>query len=143
MDISFKNMSLSEFEQQFPTEEHCLSYLANEKWQGGFVCKKCGHTNSCEGRQPYSRRCTKCKHQESATAHTLFHGCKISLPEAFKLSFMVCQNPDISSHEIGRVMEIRQMTCWKFKKKIMECVDGKGQLNILQKVDFHHLEDEE
>jgi hypothetical protein len=143
MDFSFKDMSLSEFEQRFTTVEHCLSYLANEKWQHGFVCKKCGHTNSCEGRQPYSRRCTKCKHQESATAHTLYHGCKIALPEAFKLSFMVCQNPDISSHEIGRVMEIRQMTCWKFKKKITECVDSKGQLNVLQKVDFHHSDDDE
>lgn len=132
----FKQMSIGEFEGQFSSTEDCLAYLAQEKWKDGFVCKKCGHTNSCDGRQPYSRRCTKCKHQESATAHTMFHGCKISLPEAFKLTFMVCQNPDISSHEISRVMEIRQMTCWKFKKKITECVDGDGELNVLHKVDI-------
>lgn len=132
----FKNMSLGDFENKFSSHESCLQYLAIEKWNSGFVCKKCGHTNSCDGKVPYSKRCTRCKHQESATAHTVFHGCKINLPEAFKLTFMVCQRPDISSHEISRVMEIRQMTCWKFKKKIKECLDGKGEINLFQKVDL-------
>lgn len=127
-------MTLNDFTGQFSTEEKCLEYLANEKWKDGFVCRKCGHTNSCDGRQAFSRRCTKCKHQESATAHTVFHGCKISLPEAFQLTFMVCQNPDISTYEISRVMEKRQMTCWKFKKKITECVDAKGDIDILHRV---------
>lgn len=129
-------MDLGDFETQFSDHESCLQYLSSEKWKSGFVCKKCGHTNSCEGRVPYSRRCTKCKHQESATAHTVFHGCKISLPEAFKLTYLVCHRPDISSHEISRVMEIRQMTCWKFKKKIKECMDSRGDVNVFQKVEI-------
>ncbi|NPD45651.1 MULTISPECIES: transposase [unclassified Lentimicrobium] len=134
---TFKNMSHEQFDKHFSTKEACLAYLSEQKWSEGFVCKKCGHTNSCDGRQAYSRRCTKCKTQESATANTAFHGCKISLPEAFKLAFLVCQKPDISSHEISRIMEIRQMTCWKFKKKITECIDGKGELNVFRKVEFN------
>jgi len=129
-------MSLNEFEDQFSSDEQCLAYLANQKWSTGFVCKKCGHTNSCSGRQPYSRRCTKCKHQESATANTAYHGCKIPLPQAFKLTFLVCQNPHISSYEIGRIIDIRQMTCWKFKKKITECINERGDIDVLQKVEI-------
>lgn len=129
-------MSLDDFENHFTSPEVCLAYLAEQKWKDGFVCQKCGHTNSCDGRQPYSRRCTKCKHQESATAHTLFHGCKIPLVDAFKLSFLVCQNPHISSYEIGRVIDTRQMTCWKFKKKITQCIDERGDINVLQKVEI-------
>lgn len=129
-------MTLEEFEKRFSRKDACLEYLAHSKWQNGFVCKKCGHINSCDGRQAFSKRCTKCKTQESATANTAFHGCKISLPEAFKLAFLVCQKPNISSHEISRIMDIRQMTCWKFKKKITECIDAKGDLNIFKKVEI-------
>ena len=134
----FTNMSDKEFEKQFSSTESCLAYLAEQKWKDGFVCKKCGHTNSCDGRKPYTRRCTKCKHQESATANTVFHGCKIPLPEAFKLTYMVCHNPNISSHEISRVFEIRQMTCWSFKKKITECISEKGDFDVLKKVELKH-----
>jgi hypothetical protein len=132
----FKKMSLNDFEEHFSSKEKCLAYLAERKWKDGFVCVKCGHTNSCDGRLPYTRRCTKCKHQESATANTVFHGCKIPLPEAFKLTFMVCQNPNVSSYEIGRTIDIRQMTCWKFKKKITECIDDRGDIDMLQKVEI-------
>ncbi len=132
----FKDMSMVNFEEKFSSSEKCLAYLAEKKWQDGFICKKCGHTNSCEGKSPFTRRCTKCKHQESATANTVFHGCKIPLPDAFKLSFMVCQNPNISSYEIGRVIDLRQMTCWKFKKKITECINEKGDIDMLQKVEI-------
>ncbi len=49
---------------------------------------------------------------------------------------MVCHSPAISTYEISRKIEIRQMTCWKFKKKIMECIDDRGDLDILQKVEI-------
>ncbi|NOR86704.1 MAG: hypothetical protein GQ527_03755 [Bacteroidales bacterium] len=127
---------MKRFEGEFSSNEKCLAYLANQKWSDGFICKKCGHTNSCDGRKPYTRRCTKCKHQESATANTVFHGCKIPLPEAFKLTFLVCHNPHISSHEISRVIDIRQMTCWKFKKKITECIDDRGDIDMMQNVEL-------
>jgi len=132
----FNNISAKEFDEQFSDKEKCLAYLAEQKWKDGFVCQKCGHTNSCEGRLPYTRRCTKCKHQESATANTVFHACKIPLPKAFKLTFLVCQNNKISSYEIGRVIDIRQMTCWKFKKKITECIDHRGDIDMMQKIEI-------
>ncbi|OYT14891.1 MAG: hypothetical protein B7C24_15945 [Bacteroidetes bacterium 4572_77] len=132
----FKDMSISEFDNHFSSEEACLAYLSEQKWQQGFICKKCGHNNSCAGKKAYARRCTKCKHQESATAHTVFHRCKIPLNEAFRLTFLVCQNPNISSHEISRIIDIRQMTCWKFKKKITECINDRGDIDLLKKLEL-------
>ena len=132
----FKNIEIIKFNDIFPSEESCLKFLADEKWKTGFVCRKCGHTNYCKGKKPFSRRCTKCKSEESATAHTVFHRCRIPLTDAFKISFMVCHSPDISTYELSRKIEIRQMTCWKFKKKIIECIDDRGDLDILQKVEL-------
>jgi hypothetical protein len=127
----FANIKQMDFELTFSDDLKCLEVLASEKWKDGFVCRKCGHTNFCQGKTPFSRRCTRCKHDESATAHTIFHRCKIPLSEAFKIAYMVCCKPDISSYDLSRMLEKRQMTCWKFKKKIAECLEKNGQLSLL------------
>jgi hypothetical protein len=129
MFLKFKQI---EFEDQFATDEQCLEFLAGQKWKDGYVCRKCGHTNYCVGKTPFSRRCTRCKHDESATAHTIFHRCKINLSEAFKIAYLVCKSPQISTYDISRKLDKRQMTCWKFKKKITECIEKKGDLDFVQ-----------
>ena len=133
MQNIFKNISIIEFEAHFDSDMKCLAYLANEKWKDGFICRKCGHNNYCKGKKSYSRRCTKCKSEESATAHTIFHKCKFPLAEAFKITYLVCHKPEISSYKISDQLKIRQMTCWKFKKKIMDCIDSRGDINLLDK----------
>ena len=110
------------FDSIFRKDIDCLRFLAQNKWQKGFRCKKCGNTNYCQGKTPFSRRCTRCKHEESASAHTLFHGCKIPLRTAFEIAHLVSTNPEISSYALSQKLGKRQMTCWKFKKKILECI---------------------
>ncbi len=117
--------------QRFPDEEACLKFLAEFKWKEGFVCRKCGHTNYCKGKKPYSRRCTRCKKEESAMANTIFHRCKIPMTKAFEMAFMVCNMPEISSGVISKKLEIRQMTCYTFQKKIQLCLQDKSRVPIL------------
>ena len=133
MKNTFIKLQPIDFKSVFSDDEKCLEYLADEKWQNGFVCRKCGHTNYCRGKTPHSRRCTRCKHDESATAHTIFHRCKIPLTEAFEIAYMVCSTPDISSWDLSRRLEKRQMTCWKFKKKITECIEKHGDITFVEK----------
>ncbi len=118
----FSTIDPKRFTSEFSTEKQCLEFLANEKWDKEFVCKKCGHTNYCKGKTPFSRRCTRCKSDESATAHTPFHGCKIPITVAFQMTYQICHQPDISSYKLAEKHDIRQMTCWKLKKKISECL---------------------
>jgi hypothetical protein len=131
MENIFNVIEPGAISSMFDNEDKCLEFLAGEKWRSGFVCRHCGHSNYCKGKKPFSRRCTRCKREESATAHTIFHGCKIPLTDAFKMAYSVCQSPDISTYNLSRLFDIRQMTCWKFKKKIMECIEKKGQLEII------------
>ncbi len=132
MSQFFKEMDPALWPELLNDETRCLALIASEKWKEGFVCHNCGNTNYCKGRKPYSRRCTRCKHEESATAHTIFHGCRLPLTQAFEMAYMVCFNPDISTYELSRQFETRQMTCWKFKKKIMNCIESKGAFSILE-----------
>ncbi|MFZ4400316.1 MAG: hypothetical protein ACOYO1_09795 [Bacteroidales bacterium] len=120
--FEFSKITINDFASQFATDELCLEFLAKEKWKEAYSCKKCGNSNYCNGKTPYSRRCTKCKHDESATANTMFHHCKIPINEAFKMAYEVCSLPDISIANLSEKLKIRQMTCWKLKKKIMECL---------------------
>jgi len=133
MKSFIKDLGKLQFESFFGSEIKCLKFLASEKWSRGFVCRKCGHTNWCKGRKPFSRRCTRCKTEESATAHTIFHKCKFPLTEAFRITYLVCHNHSISSLKLSEELNLRQMTCWKFKKKIAECIDQRGDIDILEK----------
>jgi hypothetical protein len=47
-----------------------------------------------------------------------------------KIAHTVCSNPDVSSYELSRQLDRRQMTCWKFKKKILECIETQGELKL-------------
>ena len=128
------NAVLQKFKKLYPAEKDCLAVLSEKKWQNGFVCRKCGNTNYCKGKKPFSRRCTKCKAEESVTSNTLFHNCRIPLNEALEITLLNCMFPDISSYELSRSMEKRHMTCYHFQKKIKACFENKKQDYFLKEV---------
>ena len=132
----FEHIDIQEFNRRFSTDEACLKFLADYKWKNGFQCKKCGHTNYCKGKTPYARRCTRCKAEESATANTMFHRCRIDLPAAFKITYLVCNNPRISTYELSEEINLRHMTCWRFKSRIMECIENNSSFTKFQKAEF-------
>lgn len=123
----FEGIEESEIMNLYSTEEECLKHIANLKWKDGFVCRSCGNKNYCIATKPYSRRCTRCKKTESATAHTIFHACKIDLPKAFRIAYNVCFQPQITASHLSDVFETRHMTCLKFKKRILECKSLQNQ----------------
>lgn len=130
LDGLFKKIETFDFDKLVTDEMSVYELIANEKWKDGYTCRHCGHDNYCKGKSPFSRRCTRCKREESAIAHTVFHRCKIDLREAFRMAYMVCHSPGISTYEISRQIDIRQMTCWKFKKKIMECLEDQKRMAV-------------
>lgn len=116
------------FNSSFSSQDECLEILAHAKWASGFVCRHCGNERFCLGRTPFSRRCTRCKRDESATSHTIFHHCRMDLPKAFEIAYMVCRSPAVPASEISEVLETRHMTCLNFKKRILECLQSDGRL---------------
>ncbi len=118
-----KELSPDQLEELFRNDEKCLEFLADLKSGSGFICRKCGNTNYCSGKTPYSRRCTKCKTEESATTGTIFHNCKFPVSKAFYIAYNVCKGKEkLSSYEFARRLSLRQMTCWNFKTKIQNAL---------------------
>lgn len=116
------------FRETFSTQDECLEILAKAKWSDGFICRNCGNERYCLGRTPFSRRCTRCKRDESASAHTIFHHCRIDLPRAFEIAYMVCGSTGMPASEISQVLATRHMTCLNFKKRILQCLQSDGRL---------------
>jgi len=127
--VMFKTVNFDEFSSIYPDDEACLRYLADLKWKSGYLCRKCKNDTYSEGRSAYSRRCTKCGYEESATAFTIFHRNRLPLTKAFYMVFLVSTyKKGISSEELSRKLELRQKTCWTFKQKIAQAInDSSGK----------------
>ena len=140
-------MNSIKFHNRFRSDDDCYQYLAAIKWPDDqFVCKRCGNTSYCKGKRPYSRRCTRCKHDESVTAGTMFDKLKFPLLLAFHIAFKIStKKKGMSSLELSEEYELRQKTCWEFKWKIQQAMKSSGNypLNGTVHVDEFYVGGEE
>lgn len=122
--VKFEGVNSIKFYRAFNDDEACYRYVADIKWNNNvYKCKKCGNDKYCKGRKPYSRRCIKCGFDESPTSGTMFDKCKFPLHLAFHIAFKVStKKKGMSSLELSKEFELRQMTCWEFKWKIQQAM---------------------
>ncbi|MFR9586037.1 MAG: IS1595 family transposase [Rikenellaceae bacterium] len=131
----FRGVNSIKFNRYFQSDDDCYKYLADVKWADGYVCRKCGHTKYYRGSKPHSRRCMKCKYDESPTAGTMFDKCKFSLLIAFHIAFKIAtKKKGMSSLELSAEFELRQKTCWAFKWKIQQAMQSSLQYPINEMV---------
>lgn len=119
--IAEEEVSFEEFEKIFPNEQVCQSYLAVQKWNSHYRCRKCGNLKHTEYADNTKRKCTVCGFVESATAFTLYHGVRFPLNKAFYLTYLFYRkksNRNVS--ELADLLGIRRNTCGKFRGKILE-----------------------
>ena len=120
---TFVGMNSIKFNDNFQTEEDCLQYISAIKWEQGYICKRCQNDKYINGKKPFSRRCLKCKYDESPTAGTMFDKVKFSLLIAFHIVFKIAtKKKGMSTLELSREFELRQKTCWGFKWKIQQAM---------------------
>ena len=135
-----KELSSEQLNELFQSDEKCFEFLADLKWSKGFECRKCGNSNYCQGKTPHSRRCTKCKTEESAAAGTIFHNCKFPVSKAFYIAYNVCKGKDdLSTYEFARRLSLRQMTCWNFKTKIKHAINEMNSLSENEKLSIQKI----
>ena len=135
-----KELSEKQLKELFLSDDKCLQFLADVKWEDGFICRKCGNDNYCPGKTPHARRCTKCKSEESAAAGTIFHNCKFPLHKAFYIAYNVCKGKeDVSTYEFARRLSLRQMTCWNFKTKIHQAIQQMDSLTENERMSIQKI----
>ncbi|MDJ0364658.1 7TM diverse intracellular signaling domain-containing protein [Hymenobacter sp. H14-R3] len=126
--LQARDFDFGEFSQLYPDKDACLRYLADLKWQGGYRCRKCGHEKSCEAREPFARRCTRCRYVESATTGTLLQKCKFPIPKALYAVFLLhTHRGRYAPAELARVLELRPATSWAFAQKVLAALQRRSQ----------------
>ena len=127
--IEAREVDFGEFSQIYPDKDACLRYLADLKWaHHPYHCRKCGHEKSCEAREPYARRCTRCRYVESATTGTLLQKCKFSIVKALYAVFLLhAHRGSYPPAELARVLELRPATSWAFAQKVLAALQRRRQ----------------
>ena len=125
---STREVNFGEFSQIYPDKDACLSYLADLKWADGYQCRKCGNEKSCDAREPYARRCTRCRYVESATTGTLLQKCKFSIVKALYAVFLLhAHKGNYPAAELARVLDLRPATSWAFAQKVLAALQRRQQ----------------
>ena len=132
----YMGLNSIEFHRRFQSDEDCLEYLSELKWSDNlYTCRKCGCDRYCKGRTQFSRRCIKCGYDESVTAYTAFEKCKFSLLVAFHIVFKTSTKvKGMSSRELSNEFDLRQKTCWSFKRKVQQCMTSSRNHKIVGQV---------
>lgn len=121
----FAGMNSILFNRHFKTNEDCVKYIADIKWENGYKCRRCKNEKFIKGSKPHHRRCLKCKYDESPTAGTMFDKVKFSLLVAFHIVFKIAtKKKGMSTLELSREFDLRQKTCWGFKWKIQQAMQS-------------------
>ncbi|HMH20889.1 MAG TPA: 7TM diverse intracellular signaling domain-containing protein [Puia sp.] len=117
-------MDFGEFARIYPDDQAGFKFLADLKWDKGYTCRKCDNETFFNGHLPYSRRCSKCSYEESATTNTIFQNAHIPLNKAFYMAYMVYSTKGkISSYKLSEILSIRQSTCWSYTGKVKKLME--------------------
>ncbi|WP_053403861.1 IS1595 family transposase [Persicobacter sp. CCB-QB2] len=123
----FKGQDLIAFTTKFQSDLECQEYLAAQKWDHGYTCRKCGHGAS-QVRKNHSRTCNKCSHTESPTANTLFHKVKFGIRKAFFICFeMSTSTKSFSARYMAKRYSITEKTARMFMHKVREAMKSSEQ----------------
>ena len=138
-------MNLLSWTQKFGTDAACRQYLFDQRWPQGFVCPQ----PDCEGREYWKiqrsdrtdvlYQCTRCHHQVSVTAGTLFHRTKVALPVWFLAIYRVAVDKGgVSALALSRELGVSYPTAWLMHHKIQQAMaerNARYQLGGLVELD--------
>ena len=118
-------MSITQFEAQFPHEDACKAYLMVNRWPDGVVrCPRCGFEATALTTKPYHWQCYQCapttSYRFSVLVDTIFENTNKPLREWFRvMHLMLTSKKGISALQIFRYMGFGSYkTAWLMCSKI-------------------------
>ena len=116
-----KGYSLTQFVDEYGTEERCVAALFRWRWPNGFVCPQCEHTGYWRLQSRALYQCRGCRHQVSLTAGTILDSTKLGLRTWFLAMYLLTQTKNgISGLELSRQLGVSYNTAWSLKHKLMQ-----------------------
>lgn len=119
--------SLLEAVRYFSDLSVCNQYMRRIKWPNGVVvCPKCGAKGERIGEIATRSmlRCKDCRKQFSYKVGTIFEDSPLGLDKWFVAVWSVANSKNgISSHELGRALDVTQKTAWFMEHRIRKAME--------------------
>jgi len=127
-------VNLLEFQERFPDEDSCESYLIQCRWPEGYACQECGSREAWYLSARRYFQCQYCNSQRSITADTMFHGSHTSLREWFLAIYLVTESKKgISNLELAHHLGMKDSRrAARIKKRIQEAMTARNEAYLLQ-----------
>jgi predicted RNA-binding Zn-ribbon protein involved in translation (DUF1610 family) len=135
--------SLLEFQQRFPDEAACVSYLAAARWPNGFVCPGCGTGRAWQLQtKAWTWECAACGRQTSVTAGTIMHHSKLSLTTWFWAAYLMATHSNgISALQLQRQLALGSYkTAWLICAKLRRSMVASGRNPLVGLVEVDETE---
>ncbi|GHV58204.1 DDE transposase [Synergistales bacterium] len=129
-----ETMNMIKFAERFQTEKQCREALFNLRWPEGFVCPKCGHREFYLVTRRELYHCRRCEHQESVTAHTIFHGSHTPLTKWFIALMLAVDKRGVSAVRLAGEIDVSYPTAWLMLHKIREAMSNRDSGYMLSKI---------
>ena len=125
----YREISFFEFQERFKTEEDCFEHLKHIRWPDGFLCPTCGHTEAYFMMKRQVFQCTKCRHQTSVTAGTIFHRTHTPLRKWFWAMYLVGSDKrGCSAKRLEKMIDVHYATAWLMIHKIRKAMRDRDSL---------------
>ena len=118
-----KAMSLTAFQEQFPTEASAVAHFEAMRWPDGPRCPMCKSPNvaSVKSAKPLPYRCRACREYFSVKTRTVMQSSKIGVKTwLLAIYFMSVAKKGVSSLQMSRQLGVRQATAWFMCHRIRE-----------------------
>ena len=134
--LHIHQMTIVQFEKQFPHEDACRKYLKGHRWPDGVRCPRCGNENVYELEHKewhwQCKDCAKDGYRFSLLVGTIFENTNKPLREWFRvIHLMLTSKKGISSLQVCRYMGFGSYkTAWLMCNKIRVAL-GSGEFKKL------------
>ncbi len=136
-----KELDRQVFKDRFRCKQDCYEFLADLKWKDGYKCKRCESSAYIKGKQPASRRCSKCGYDESTTTGTLFHKLKFGIDKAFEMLYEITTSKKgANSIWLAEHFGVNQKTSWLFRQKVQLAMKSSEQYPLEDEVHVDEFE---
>ena len=115
-------MSIISVATRFSSQEECIEYLEEVRWNGNPRCPYCDSTKVSRKKEKgrIGRwNCSECHNSFTVLQGTIFHKTRIPLQKWFLgIALMINAKKGISSCQMARDLDLNQSTCWYMQQRI-------------------------
>ena len=138
-----ETFGIVELLRRFSTEEKCIKWLEQVRWEGSPVCPHCG------GIENFSRPKSKpntywhkdCRKQFTVTTGTVMHSRKASLQHWVVVFYVVLTaRKGVSAMQLSKELDVQCKTAWHMLHRVREaCAGGDAALDKVVEVDETYI----